>query len=141
MVGVPSPALAVKKEPGLKRVLIVDEDEHVRYSFRRILAGEYEILESGSGEEALSKVAASRPDLVVMDLRMPRKSDLQIFERMRELTPELPIIVMSSYGNEEAKRKVLGLGAYSFVLKPFNIEELRKLVSQGLGHTSSGISS
>lgn len=125
----------------MKTVLIVDEDEHVRYSFRRILAGDYDILESGGGEEALSKVASSQPDLVVMDLRIPRKSDLEIFERMRELSPGLPIIVMSSYGDQEAKKRVLELGAYGFVLKPFSIEELKKLVSRGLEHTSSQISS
>lgn len=117
----------------MRKILIVDEDQHVRYSFRRILERDYEITESGSGEEALSKVEANRPDLVLMDVRISRRSDLETFRMMRKLSPKLPIIVTSSYGNEEAKRSVLALGAYSFVLKPFDIEELRELVRKGVG--------
>ncbi len=121
----------------MKKILIIDDDEHVRYSLRRILGEDYQIVESGSGEEALSECEASRPDLVVMDVRSRRASDLETLGRMRQLDPKLPIIVMSSYGNEEAKRRTLQSGAYSFILKPFNIQELRELVSKGVEQPSA----
>lgn len=121
----------------MKKILIIDEDERVRYSFRRILEGDYDVVESGSGEEALSNVEANRPDLVIMDMRIQRSSDLETFDRVREFSPELPVIVMSSCGSEKAKRRVLDSGAYSFVLKPFNIEELKELVSKGVKHPSA----
>lgn len=117
----------------MNRILVVDDDRNLRYSFRKILNKEdYELLEAESGEEAIRKVEEEKPDLVLMDVRMPGMSGLEAFKRVKELNSKLPVIVMTAYGTVDTAIEAMKLGAYEYVLKPFDIETMRDLVEKGL---------
>jgi len=117
----------------MNRILVVDDDRNLRYSFRKILRDdEYELVEAESGEQAIEKVEHERPDLVVMDVRMPTMSGLEAFKRIKELNPGLPVIVMTAYGAVGTAIEAMKLGAYEYVLKPFDVEAIRALIKSGL---------
>jgi two-component system OmpR family response regulator len=107
-----------------RRILIVDDDPHIRellaFAFAR--AG-IETDEAGDGEEALSAVAARAPDLVVLDIAMPRMDGLEVCRRLRS-QGEIPILFLSS--RDEEIDRVLGieLGADDYVTKPFSPREV-----------------
>jgi len=116
------------------QILIVDDDPQLRQSFEKLLAAEGHTVKTGSsGEAALAMVQAEVPDLVIMDVRMPGMSGLEAFQAMHEIEPKLPVIIMTAYGTTETAIEATKLGAFEYVLKPFeNIQDILVLIGQAL---------
>jgi two-component system KDP operon response regulator KdpE len=115
-----------------KRILVVDDEEQVQRTLRRNLtARDYEVLVASDGEEALDLAAEQEPDVVLLDLVMPRMDGLEFTRRFREWS-SAPIIVLSAVGEEQAKVQALDLGADDYVTKPFGLEELLARVRSAL---------
>ena len=106
------------------KILIVDDDAHIRevLSFALGKAG-METSEAGDGEEALATVERSRPDLVVLDINMPRMDGLEVCRRLRA-SGDLPILFLSSRDDEIDRVVGLELGADDYVVKPFSPREV-----------------
>jgi DNA-binding NtrC family response regulator len=131
--------MSAEKEGGARwRVLVVDDEEAARYGMRRALGGYgYEVEEAGSVEEARSVVAARRPDLMLLDVNLPGTSGL---EYLRELAAEgererarAPLVVMvTAYGSERVAVEAIKAGAYDYLSKPFEIDDLRLVVKNAL---------
>ena len=117
----------------MSRLLIADDDKNLRYSFRTMMKKEgYEVDEASSGPSAIQKVAESRYDAVVMDVRMPGMSGLEAFSRIHAGHPKLPVIIATAYGTTETAIEAMRLGAYDYVLKPFDVEELKRIVASAV---------
>jgi len=111
-------------------ILIVDDEKDVIYSFKRLFARDnYNILAVHSGAAALRAVEERRPDLILMDVRMPGMDGLETLKRIKRLGPEIPIIIMTAYGTTQTAIEAMKFGAQDFILKPFNIQNLRALIS------------
>jgi len=106
------------------RVLVCDDEGQILRALRVILrdAG-YDALPATSGEEALDVAAVSRPDAAIVDLVLPDIDGVEVCRRLREWT-EVPIIVLSAVGDEDAKVRALAAGADDYVTKPFGPREL-----------------
>jgi nitrogen regulation protein NR(I) len=115
-------------------ILIVDDDAQLRQSFEKILTAEgHAVKTASSGEAAIAMVQAAVPDLVIMDVRMPGMSGLEAFRAMHEIEPKLPVIIMTAYGTTETAIEATKLGAFEYVLKPFeNIQDILGLIGQAL---------
>jgi two-component system nitrogen regulation response regulator GlnG len=114
-------------------ILIVDDDPQLRQSFEKLLATEgHTVRAAASGEAALEQVKASLPDLVIMDVRMPGLSGLETFQAMHEIDPKLPVIIMTAFGTTETAIEATKLGAFEYVLKPFEIPDILALIGQAL---------
>ncbi|HJQ33259.1 MAG TPA: sigma-54 dependent transcriptional regulator [Pyrinomonadaceae bacterium] len=115
------------------RVLVVDDEEAARYGMRRALGvGDYELEEAGSVEEARTVVSARRPDLMLLDVNLPGVSGL---EYLRELAgaEDAPLVVMvTAYGSERVAVEAIKSGAYDYLSKPFEIDDLRLVVKNAL---------
>ncbi|HWW75285.1 MAG TPA: sigma-54 dependent transcriptional regulator, partial [Pyrinomonadaceae bacterium] len=115
------------------RVLVVDDEEAARYGMRRALGGfDYELEEAGSVEEARTIVGARRPDLMLLDVNLPGVSGL---EYLRELAgaEDAPLVVMvTAYGSERVAVEAIKSGAYDYLSKPFEIDDLRLVVKNAL---------
>ena len=111
------------------KILIVDDDPHIRevLTFALAKAG-METLEAGDGEAALAAVEARRPDLVVLDINMPRLDGLEVCRRIRA-AGELPILFLSSRDDEVDRVVGLELGGDDYVVKPFSPREVVARVS------------
>ena len=116
----------------MSRILIVDDEAHVHYSFRRILGREMEVLSATNGQEALELVRTRSPDLVIMDVRMPGQDGIDALTRIKELDPELPVIIMTAYGTMQTAVEAMKFGAFEYILKPFAVDELTQRVAEVL---------
>ena len=116
-----------------ERILIVDDEDGMRRLLGRVLTREgYDTSTVGSGVEALRLVANERFDLVVTDIKMPEMDGLQLLENLKEYEPSLPIIVMTAYGTIENAVQALRLGAYDYIAKPFETDEIKLTVAKAL---------
>lgn len=107
------------------RILVVDDDRAVRESLRRSLTfNGYTVETAGDGLEALEKVVADRPDLIVLDVMMPRLDGLEVCRRLRSAGDDLPILVLTARDSVSERVSGLDAGADDYLPKPFAMEEL-----------------
>jgi two-component system KDP operon response regulator KdpE len=115
-------------------ILIVEDEPPIRRLLRATLgAHDYRTVEAGTGAEALSALRHHRPDLVVLDLGLPDIDGQVLIGRIREASP-VPIVVLSSRGDEAAKVAALDAGADDYVTKPFGADELMARLRAALRH-------
>ena len=118
-----------------QRILMVDDDADLRHAIRDFLLDEgYAVEEAGEGEAVLAAFAgpaAHRPDLVLMDIRLPGKSGLDILRELRPGRPmPLPVMVVTAYGSSSVAIEAIQLGAYDYVVKPFDLDDLAAAVTR-----------
>lgn len=117
----------------LSDILIIDDDDQLRMSFERLLKEEgYMVRNAPSGEAGLSQIRSRVPDLVILDMRLPGMNGLETFKRIHEIEPKLPVIIMTAYGTTETAIEATKLGAFDYILKPFDIPEMLGIISQAL---------
>ena len=117
----------------MDKILIVDDDADIRRAFRRNLESpELQIVEAGDGPQAIRQIAAERPDLVVMDIRMGASNGLEVLRKLRGLDPKLLVIMMTAYGTTQTAIEAMKLGAYDYVLKPLDVPKLKALIASAL---------
>src|ERR1043166_8788801 len=113
----------------MDKVLLVDDEADVQYSFRRIFdSPEIELSTAGSGEEGLRLIPKLKPDLVIMDVRMGGMTGLETLRRIRQLDAKLPVIMMTAYGTTQTAIEAMKLGAYDYLLKPFDVPKLQQKI-------------
>ncbi len=119
-----------------KKVLIADDEQNIVISLEFLLAGEgFQVLVAQDGEEALAKARAEKPDLVLLDVMMPKKNGFDVCQALRA-DPELSavrILMLTAKGRETEISKGLGLGADAYMTKPFSTKELVVQVRALLG--------
>ena len=117
-----------------RRVLLVDDEAAIVRSLRPALeANDFEIISAGTAAEAIKRVAADSPDIVLLDLGLPDGDGKDVIRRAREWS-DVPIIVLSAREREAEKIESLDLGADDYVNKPFNIGELMARMRTALRH-------
>jgi nitrogen regulation protein NR(I) len=117
----------------MAQVLIVDDDHQLRMSFERLLAAEgYATRTASSGEAGITAVREAVPDVVVMDVRMPGISGLEAYAAMREIEPRLPVIIMTAYGTTDIAIEATKMGAFDYILKPFDIPDVLTLIDKAV---------
>ena len=118
-----------------RKILVVDDDE----SLRRVTQVQlqqvgYTVLTAADGPEALATLGAQPVDLVITDLKMPGMSGLELLRKVRVEYPELPIIMVTAFGTVETAVEAMKAGAYDYICKPVQADELRMVVSRALEH-------
>jgi nitrogen regulation protein NR(I) len=121
----------------MDKVLLIDDEADVQYSFRRIFAPAGEAMEialttAASGEEGLKLIPTVKPDLVIMDVRMGGISGLETLRRLRQSDARLPVIMMTAYGTTQTAIEAMKLGAFDYLLKPFDVPRLKQIVFDAL---------
>ena len=116
------------------KILVVDDEPPIRKLLRTGLDTQgYEVLQAPNGKAAL-ELLASKPDLVILDLGLPDVDGLELLKKIRGLQNSLPIVVLSSRGDEVGKVAALDLGADDYVTKPFGMQELLARIRAALRH-------
>jgi DNA-binding NtrC family response regulator len=116
----------------MRKVLVVDDDRTVLHMVQKSLQDEAEVLTARSAEDALSMVAAERPDVVLLDIMLPGMSGLEVFKQVQALDRRLPVIFITSEAGSETTIEAMQLGAYDYVAKPLDLPQLRLLVVKAL---------
>jgi len=114
-----------------EKILLVDDEEGMRRLLSRILSREgYEPTTAASGEEALRLVGSEQFDLVITDIKMAGMSGLDLLHELKAFDPALPIIVITAYGTVESAVQALRAGAYDYITKPFENDEIKLTVAK-----------
>jgi len=121
------------KNPPIAHVLVVDDEPLIRWSLAETLTERgHMVTEAGNAQDTLRIVARAddRPDVVLLDYRLPDSNDLGLFAAIKRQAPEVQIILMTAYGTPELTTGALALGAYRVVSKPFEVQDLATLVQE-----------
>jgi two-component system response regulator HydG len=115
------------------KILIVDDEAPHRQMLRAVLSAEgYEIHEAKNGQTAIAGVANQFYDLILMDIRMAGLSGIEALKEIKHLSPGIPVIIMTAYASVDTAVEALKAGAYDYITKPLDIDELKLLVKQAL---------
>ena len=114
-------------------ILLVDDDDQLRSSFKQLLEQEgHEVRAAASGEAAVALVDEAMPDAVIMDVRMPGLDGLATLRLLRERDRRLPVIIMTAYSTTDSAIEATKLGAFDYILKPFEIPDVLALLDKAL---------
>lgn len=119
--------------PAMPNLLIVDDETNVLYSFRKGLESEtLEVTTAETAGEGIRIVEEQRPDAVILDVRLPDMSGLEAFERIREVDPRLPVVIVTAHSTTETAIDATKRGAFEYLLKPVDIHQLQDLVGRAV---------
>jgi two-component system nitrogen regulation response regulator GlnG len=114
----------------MSKLLVIDDDRDLQYSLGRMFdSSSLEMTTVSSGEEGLRLIPALQPDLVIMDLRLAGMSGLETLRRIRQVDSKLLVILMTAYGTTQTAIEAMKLGAYDYLLKPFDALRLKTTVT------------
>src|SRR5271169_4316695 len=117
----------------MSKLLLIDDEEDVRYSFQRIFdSPEIEMATASSGEEGIKVIPKFKPDLVLMDVRMGGINGLETLRKIRASDPKLLVILMTAYGTTQMAIEAMKLGAYDYLLKPFDAVKIKEIIANAL---------
>jgi len=107
-----------------RRVLIVEDEPALRLSYDRAFRPRYDLAFATNGAEALEQLEQHRPDVAVLDMRLPDTDGIELLRRIRVSYPDLPVIITTAYLSIEPQLKVLDLPHSGYIVKPFRLDEL-----------------
>lgn len=119
-------------------ILIADDEENVRKLLAIILEESgYQVIWAKNGKEAIEKFNAHPIDLVLLDIRMPEIDGLQVLKLLKETHKDLPIILMTAYAGVDTAVEALKAGAFDYIVKPFDLDDIQKLIQKALHYKKS----
>ncbi|MDT8378449.1 MAG: sigma-54 dependent transcriptional regulator [Desulfotignum sp.] len=117
----------------MNTILVIDDDDQLRISFCKLLREEnYSVLGAASGEAGVDIVRQQSLDLVILDMRLPGMDGMETFTQIKKLDPKLQVIIVTAFGTTETAIEATKMGAYDYVLKPFEIPEMLNLITQAI---------
>ncbi len=123
----------------MAKILIADDDRGMREFLQIMLEKEgHEVNTAGSGAEALSLCRKGRFDLVLTDLKMPRMNGIDLLKEIKEISPETMVILITAYASGETALAAMREGAYDYIEKNFDIDELKQTIEDALGKKEAG---
>lgn len=122
----------------MKKILVVDDEETVRSSLALLLKGQFEVDTAENGEQAIACCESNPPDLVLLDVMMPKVDGIETLRRVKVTHPELPVIMLSAANTARTAVEAMKLGAVDYLNKPFNVEDLTTLIVETLEESQSG---
>ena len=107
-----------------RKVLFVEDESSLRTSYQRFFSSRYDLVFATTGAEAITKLREEKPDIMVLDMRLPDTNGVEVLRQVREKDEHLPVIITTSYLSVEPQLRMLGLTYTGYLLKPFRLHEL-----------------
>ena len=115
------------------KILVVDDEHLIRWSLEQNLKKQgYEVSSAGNGEDALRMVREDQPELVLLDIQLPGINGLEVLERIKDIDEEIVVIMVTAHGGLETAVNAMRLGAYDYINKPFNLDEMAIVIKKAL---------
>ena len=117
----------------MSTILIIDDDRQLCLSFSKILSQSgYRTETAFSGTEGIAKTKTVKPDLVILDIRLPDTPGLKVFEEIHALFPRMPVIIITAFGSTDTAIDAIQKGAYDFIYKPFDVPEMLQVIGKAV---------
>ena len=115
------------------KLLVVDDEPNIVYVIERCFSSpQMQVVSASNGKAGLQAARTQRPDVVLLDIRLPDMSGLDVFAQLRELDARVPVILMTAYAKTETAIEAISKGAFDYLLKPLDLETLKKLVEKAV---------
>jgi two-component system response regulator AtoC len=118
-------------------ILIVDDDPAIRSVLYDLLSEKYECNTASMAEEALQYIEVERYDAILTDIAMPGLTGVELLKRIQDTESNPPVILISGKGSEQDPEDLIELGAFAYVTKPFNLDEIEEVVERAMEQTVS----
>src|SRR3954467_15767049 len=119
----------------MARILVVDDQEMMRDSLAATLAREgHEVVAAGDGQAGVSRLSSAKFDLLISDLKMPKMTGIELLAEAKKIRPEMPVVLMTAFATVATAVEAMKAGAYDYIQKPFDGEEIKLLVDRTLEH-------
>jgi nitrogen regulation protein NR(I) len=117
----------------MSSLLVIDDEQSIRYSFQRAFEGDgLEVLTARTAGEGLNLVQSSKPDVVILDLQLPDRSGMEVFQDIHTLAPKTPVIFITAHGTTETALEAMKRGAFDYLVKPVDVNKLGLLIERAL---------
>ncbi|WP_425475010.1 sigma-54-dependent transcriptional regulator [Anaeromonas frigoriresistens] len=117
----------------MKRILIADDERNMVWALKRALKDEdYQVISSENGEEAIGIIKQSEPDLVLLDMRMPKMNGMEALKNIKRINKDIPVIMITAHGTMGSAIEAMKIGALDYISKPFDVEELKIIIRKAL---------
>ena len=132
--------------PAKAKILIIDDEKDIGWLFSKILTEEgYQVLIALDGQTGISIIKKEKPDLVILDLKLPGMDGIEILREIRRFDKDLCVIILTGYKDVKSAVEAMKLGAYDYLAKPVDIEKLKThinnaLITQSLTHKAASLS-
>ena len=115
-----------------RKILVADDEKHIRRLVRLVLGEEYTILEADDGEEAISMAQSQKPELVLMDIMMPNLDGVGAcyILKSNDATKRIPVVMLTAVGSKPDRDYAKDMGADGYITKPFSAQELREVIDR-----------
>ena len=113
-------------------LLIVDDEFGVRESLKMVFCKDFHLMEADSVDAAIPIVLGSKPDVVLLDVLMPKTDGIEALRRIKEIQPGCEVIMLTGVNSQQLSNEALNSGAFDFVAKPFDVVDLRQKVARAL---------
>ena len=114
------------------KILIVDDQLAPRESVKMVLKDRYDVAIAAGAEEAFKYIAENNVNLVLLDIKMPRIDGIEALKEIKKKHPDTEVVLLTAYASHEICQKALKLGAFGCLMKPFDKDELLKIVDSAL---------
>lgn len=115
------------------KILVVDDEHLIRWSLEQNLRKQgYEVMTAGTGEDALKLAREEQPELALLDIHLPGISGLEVLEKIKEFDDEIIVIMVTAHGGLETAVNAMRMGAYDYINKPFNLDEMAIVIKKAL---------
>ena len=119
-----------------RKILIADDEPNMIWALKKALVKEgYEIISADNGEAAIENLKED-PDLIIMDLKMPKMNGLEALQEIKKINPKIPVIMITAHGSTDTAVEAMKIGALDYISKPFDIDELRVVIKKALEYKS-----
>lgn len=116
-----------------KKILVVDDEQGILDFFNKALNKEgYEVVTALNGLEAIKLVKEGKPDLVILDIKMPGIDGIETLKRIRWLNKKTIVIMLTAYGTLDSAKEALRLGAHDYITKPFKLDYIKEVIKENI---------
>ena len=113
-------------------ILVCDDEEGIRESFKLILEDHYHLHFANNGLEAIDLLKTLSPDLMLLDIKMPKTHGMEILKQIKKIKPKLPIIIVTGYQSVEMAQEAIRNGAADYIPKPFDSKQILSAIAASL---------
>jgi DNA-binding NtrC family response regulator len=117
-------------------LLLVDDEMGVRESLKMVFGKAFRLLEADNVDAAISQVQEARPDVVLLDVLMPKTDGIEVLRRIKAIHPGCAVIMLTGVNSQQLAAQAMSCGAFDFIGKPFDVVDLRQKVARALAHAS-----